>query len=351
MKAQSALVLAFLLLSQPTAGTGDRIAFSCVPERKDDAELYLILGDGTGLQRLTYNAVAELSPVWSPDGERLVFQSAYWYQPTNVDVVVSMNILDVSVLVPQVIIDGHRSSPTWSPDGQWIAFVTGPLESPPLSILKIRQDGSQPTSIIQGMEAANLAWSPDGAWIAFVSGGYRIFRIRPDGTELKEITQSDSLILSLKWAPDSHEIAYQTLSALHVTDTEGIADHVVVSNLSRGYTWSSEGDLAYVTSSPVGQILSFIDHQGSVHTVLNNHSGEISWPMWSSNSRHIYYLQSNVGANSQDETHVQLHRSDTNGSNTVQVTDLDCGVSTPSLSAFRALLGQTDGPVPSPPDD
>jgi TolB protein len=61
---------------------GERILFSC---RKGSPlqeggistfELCVMNADGTGVKRLTNNAVAELTPSWSPDSRRIVFHRA-----------------------------------------------------------------------------------------------------------------------------------------------------------------------------------------------------------------------------------------------------------------------------------
>jgi TolB protein len=58
---------------------GERILFSCrkgSPVQEGGIptfELCVMNADGTGLKRLTNNAVPELTPSWSPDGRRIVF--------------------------------------------------------------------------------------------------------------------------------------------------------------------------------------------------------------------------------------------------------------------------------------
>jgi len=58
---------------------GERILFSCrkgPPVQEGGIptfELCVMNADGTGLKRLTNNAVPELTPSWSPDGRRIVF--------------------------------------------------------------------------------------------------------------------------------------------------------------------------------------------------------------------------------------------------------------------------------------
>ena len=45
----------------------------CRPAGRCNDEIYVINADGTGLQRLTRNAVPDGHPVWSPDGGRIAF--------------------------------------------------------------------------------------------------------------------------------------------------------------------------------------------------------------------------------------------------------------------------------------
>ena len=48
----------------------ERSGATCGPVGRCKDEIYVINADGTGLRRLTRNAVIDGSPVWSPDGGR-----------------------------------------------------------------------------------------------------------------------------------------------------------------------------------------------------------------------------------------------------------------------------------------
>ncbi|MEK6303515.1 MAG: protein kinase [Acidobacteriota bacterium] len=56
-------------------------------------------------------------------------------------------------------------------------------------------------------------WSPDGGWIAFISdrgGKYEIWKIRPDGTGLTQMTNEPGKeVIAPVWLPDSRKLLYQ----------------------------------------------------------------------------------------------------------------------------------------------
>jgi TolB protein len=54
-------------------------------------------------------------------------------------------------------------------------------------------------------------WSPDGKWLAFTSnrdGNYEIYLMRPDGTELRNLTQHPALDDHAAWFPDGSGLAF-----------------------------------------------------------------------------------------------------------------------------------------------
>jgi Tol biopolymer transport system component len=59
--------------AQPAASSDGRVAFQS--KRNGNWDLYMMNWDGSGLQRLTSSIWDEVSPCWSPDDERMAFQS------------------------------------------------------------------------------------------------------------------------------------------------------------------------------------------------------------------------------------------------------------------------------------
>src|SRR5439155_11686622 len=58
-------------------------------------------------------------------------------------------------------------------------------------------------------------WSPDGKWIAFFSnrsGRLQIWRIRPDGAELQQMTDSSEEVAYAFWSPDGARLGASTVA-------------------------------------------------------------------------------------------------------------------------------------------
>lgn len=97
---------------------GQRLLFSS--KRDGNWEVYSMAVDGTDVRRLTNNEESDLAPVWSPTGEMVAFESS---RDGNVEVYVMTavggNPRNVSNMP---FADDH--GPTWSPDGERLLFYS-----------------------------------------------------------------------------------------------------------------------------------------------------------------------------------------------------------------------------------
>jgi serine/threonine-protein kinase len=96
----------------------DRIVYNGVNDQGGEPGLWLMNGDGSNPQRLTDNG-NDLRPVWSPDGNSVVFMST---RDGNWEVY-RLNLLtgEDTRLTTNAAQDGL---PSVSPDGKWVAFAS-----------------------------------------------------------------------------------------------------------------------------------------------------------------------------------------------------------------------------------
>jgi len=170
---------------------GTHIIFSrCGPlDGEFPCAIYRVQVDGTGLHALTPVRIelADLEPVYSPDGSQIAFESFGRRGVLGAIYLMNPDGTNIRQLTPAVT-GGFR--PDWSPDGQALAFSNHCCNPPLVSILAIGKDKDRLRAVTRNQGKFNdsaASWSPQGDAIVFrranqIDGSAGIWIISADGT-------------------------------------------------------------------------------------------------------------------------------------------------------------------------
>ncbi len=179
------------------------ILFSSTRTTSRNWDLFTINADGSELTQLTSSSEPEQSGTWSPDGNRIAF--------TQGDVLSNIDVYVMSADGSQ-----HRrltehperdQRPAWSPDGLQIVFVSQREGDVELWLMDA-DDGGDKRELTKGRDPS---WAPNGDLIAFVGqmdGNDEIYTIRPDGSDLRRLTDQRKFDWFPAWSPSGDRIAF-----------------------------------------------------------------------------------------------------------------------------------------------
>jgi len=253
-------------------------------------DVYTMDADGTNARALTNDGHSH-DPVWSPDGQRVLFihDSTLQTKPPHKEQQGFESYHPVELYVMDR--DGgnrrllRRMEPviysaTWSPDGKTIA-VTSILEAsanrpqpggepmhPGLFLLPADAQG-KPRLLFQ--DAFTPSWSPDGKRLAFSvdrpRGQWAVHIANADGSNDRQLTEPALTAGSPAWSPEGKLIAYDQFvgrnQQIFVMDPDGSHKRQITSdsNWSCGHpSWSPDGNQLVFScrsaSSPCGVVSS-----------------------------------------------------------------------------------------------
>jgi len=156
-------------------------------DRNAEGDLWVLNGDGSGAHNL---GVRGRSPVWSPDGRRLVFMSERggW----------EIYVYDFQTGMVTRLTDCSANCrwPAWSPDGRYVAYhsTTSATSTDADIIWYVSVSGGNPVQLLSGDHAGRPSWSAHSL-IAFNSDR-GIETVRADGSGRQTLISGDQ-----NWAP------------------------------------------------------------------------------------------------------------------------------------------------------
>lgn len=196
--------------------------------RVSDSQLRIINADGTD-DHAILGPGTYFTPAWAPDGSRILFSEQVAGGMLQLNTIAP----DGSGLARLGARDADDQAPAWAPNGLRVAFAsncrTGPSCDPAVADLWVMNaDGSDAHQLTFGTEIDDAAgaptWSPDGEWIAFQmtrESATNIYRIRPSGDSLQQLTFGDAQVSSLSpsFSPDGTSLLFTRWSGYDSVST------------------------------------------------------------------------------------------------------------------------------------
>jgi TolB protein len=175
------------------------------------AQIATIKPDGSGFHAIVDDGINNGFPSWSPDGKKIVYRRGK-----------QLVIRTLADAKTTQLTDGshYDNFPQWAPNGSVILFTSDRSDGR-FELYTIRPDGTDLKRLtnVPGSNA-HSTWSPDGAWIVFTSGrkGFKdemamydgtpqpygeIFAMRADGADVRQLTNNKWEDASAAWAPEA----------------------------------------------------------------------------------------------------------------------------------------------------
>lgn len=231
-----------------------RIAF--VAKSGNTKEIFLMDYDGKRIRQLTKSGTINLSPTWSPDGEKLAFIS-FRKGATGICLMDSSGKLSTVMMKKGEL----NSAPDWSPDGGSLVFSSDESGNTEIYRLDVVSGKKERLSFHPAIDSSPC-WSPVGREIIFTSdrsGSPQLYIMDAEGTNVRRLTYEGTYNDSAAWSPKGDKIAY-------VSRVEGTFD-IFLYDLNKGK-----------------------------RVRLTRGSGNNENPRWSPDGRHIIFASNRNGS-------------------------------------------------------
>jgi Tol biopolymer transport system component len=204
-------------------------------------DIFTMNSNGSNVRQLTTATGHDDNPVWSADGQMIVFDSArdtWLSEDDDIDFYAAPEIYVMDRLGRDQrrvtnLPDSHEYDPTWSPDGTRIAYASANrIDGQPNGVYAIDADGTDEQLLAAG--GGMPAWSPDGTKIAFYRDG-GLWIMDPDGGNQVRLGDGGQ---HPDWSPDGSRIAYGGIETITLG---GIVQHVNAPGIETFGAWSPDG--------------------------------------------------------------------------------------------------------------
>ena len=255
---------------------------------------YETLESNAGLVQITFHKSADFNPVLSPDGKRLLFVSQ---KHGNNAIFVADNLVKNP---QQVTVDASADShPSWATDGKAILFDSDRLGYTAIFKIELTRTNIVRQIIARGANDSAPAISPNGKLLAFGSGGTAsLWLADADGTDLVQIGQGGFP----KWSPDGKTILFTSSKSGNADIWSIKPDDSEVRQLTVDAAddvepcWSPDGKKIVFASNRSGNFdLRVLYLETGEYKQLTNHPANDGGPEWSPDGKFIYFHSTRSG--------------------------------------------------------
>jgi Tol biopolymer transport system component len=279
------------------SGDGQRIRFSVSDVETNTSALWEVEKDGSNLHQLLQGwskAQTVCCGVWSNDGKSYIFQATQ-NSPTTIT---TLWVLPESSSEPKQLTDGPMSFGSPWPAGErdkiWALGV-----KPMVEVVKYDAARQDFTKVLSGISGTDLDFSPDGKWVSYVAiPDGTLWRSRSDGSGRMQLTFAPERAALPRWAPDSAQIAYVSIKTgqpsqiMLIGVGGGKATPVYAENRGQiDANWSANGQkmvFGYMVGA-ANLSISLLDLKAQKVTTIPGSEGLFS-PRWSPDGRYIAAL-------------------------------------------------------------
>lgn len=243
-----------------------------------------------GEQILTQSEAADAALSWTPDGSRVVVETA---RDGNSDLYLIEDSGESRRLHTE---SGNRRMGPISPDGGRVAYLDGQ------TVMVTDLGTSETRELLTLAQSPALVWSPDGRTLAmstFDGSGSRLILAPVDEQDPTAFIELTNMAHFPVWSPDSERIAFVIAegfggsSAIYAAGTGGGTPYLLADTPGRDVSpqWSPDGErLAFVSQSETGDTLYVVDALGTETRALASGAGQLSAPTWSPNGVWLTYV-------------------------------------------------------------